>query len=166
VIQGVALLIRGAAELPALPGFSPPDVATFAEAYERVAVLANAPDDVPPELVADARAAAPEAERRLTDWLYAVGRARETALGASGARRWIEALRDERPTALREAPAALATGDLPRLVAAVWALSRDAVQWSLPRDQAPPAPGEVGAWLDRLGVPPSAQLIDMEEAGA
>lgn len=161
----MALLIRGAADLPTPPDLPLPDVSTFADAYDRVVALAEESADVPPELVADARAAAPEAGRRLTDWLYAVGRAHEAAHG-TGARRRIDALRDERPTALADAPASLAVGDAPRLVAAVWALARDAVEWSPPRDQAPPAPGEVGAWLDRLGVPPSAQLIDMEGVDA
>jgi hypothetical protein len=162
----VALLVRGVAELPILAEYAPPDVSAFAEVYDRIVALADASADVPSDLVAEARAAGPDAERRLTDWLYAVGRAHETALGARDARRQVDRLRDQRPPALADAPPSLAKGDLPRLVAAVWALSREAVQWSSPRDQAPPAPGEVGAWLDRLGVPPSAQLIDMEETDA
>jgi hypothetical protein len=152
--------VRGVAQLPALADLPVPDVSPFADAYDRVVALSEGPADLPSALIADVRAAAPDTERRLTDWLYAAGRGYEAALGSRGARRAVGRLRDERPSALADASDARLAGDLTRLVAAVWALAREPVEWSAPRDQAPPAPGEVGAWLDRLEVPRVTQLVD------
>ena len=153
--------MRGVAQLPDLAELPVPDVSPFADAYDRVVALSEGPADLPFDVVADVRSAAPDAERRLTDWLYVAGRGYEAALGSRGARRAVDRLRDERPSALADALDARLAGDLPRLVAAVWALAREPVEWSAPRDQAPPAPGEVGAWLDRLEVPLATELVDV-----
>jgi hypothetical protein len=155
--------VRGVAQLPELGALPLPDVSPFADAYDRVVALAEGSVEPPFELVADVRAAAPDAARRLTDWLYAAGRGYEAVLGSRGCRRAVDRLRAAPPSALGDASDARLAGDLLRLVAAVSALAREPVQWSAPRDQAPPAPGEVGAWLDRLEVPFASELIEMEE---
>jgi hypothetical protein len=153
--------VRGAAELPPIHDLPLPDVTSFVDAYERVVALAEDEVAVPLDLVADVRAAASDVERQLSDFLYALGRGYEAVLGPRRVRHQVERLCDESVPALAETPPAVVATDLPRLVAGTWALADGSVAWSPPSDSAPPAPGEVGAWLDHLGVPRGLELIHM-----
>jgi hypothetical protein len=176
------------ARLPEIPGLRRPDVGAFVGPYEEVLAavpleyqsgesdaIAFDPDLVGREVGA-AAAAAPEAERRLTDWLYEAARGYEAALGREGAQRLLEELRNperlrelrgQRPELFQPQPAmygGMLGADLLPMLLMLSLFSSDGSVWLPSQTTAagpwygPPAPGEVGNWLERLGAPQGAEL--------
>jgi len=189
-----AFLAGEVARLPEIPGLARPDVGAFVGPYERV--LAAVPIEYQGgqsdaiafdpaavgRYVEAAAAAAPEAERRLTDWLYEAARGYEAALGRRGAERLLEELRQprrlgwlrtRRPELFGSEPAmrggALGSDLLPMLLvlslfsshASGWAAPPSTVDAAAGARYGPPAPGEVGNWLERLGAPQGDELASL-----
>jgi hypothetical protein len=186
-----AFLAGEVARLPQLAGLPRPDVDAFVGPYERVLAavppeyqagdgdpIAFDPAALRPDVEA-AVAAAPEAERRLTDWLYEAARGYEAALGRDRTERLLEELRSperlrelrrERPELFQPQEAVyggvLGAELLPMLLMLAL-FSSQAPTWLPPQTSdgalgrggyGPPAPGEVGNWLERLGAPQGAEL--------
>jgi len=126
-----------------------------------------------------AAAASTEAERRLTDWLYEAARGYEAALGRDRAERLLEELRNparlrelrgQRPELFQPQPAmygGMLGADLLPMLLMLSLFSSHAPGWTPPQTAAdlasgsgygPPAPGEVGNWLERLGAPQGGEL--------